>query len=149
MNGRVYQCGLFHLLCLGFVHVLNADKTSLAQCTCQRTIQAQNRGMAQRVFEGRNDAILNESDILITESHIAVSGQRFLWGDLGIVQMVKPSGWLMRLLTGGKPLYQLRIAVKGTSAAKTIFNTQDARLAQRIEHAISTVAQRRGASREI
>jgi len=68
---------------------------------------------------------------------------------LGIVQVVKPSGWLMRLLTGGKPLYQLRIAPKGTTVAKTIFNTQDARLAQRIEQAINTVAQRRGASREI
>jgi hypothetical protein len=105
--------------------------------------------MAQRVLEGRNDAILNECDIVIAESHIAVYAQRYLWGDIGIVQVVKPSGWLMRLLTGAKPLYQLRIAVKGTSAAKTIFNSQDARLAHRIEQAINAVAQRRGASREI
>ena len=105
--------------------------------------------MAQQAFENRNDAILDECDIVITESHIAVSGQRFLWGDLGIVQVVKPSGWLMRLLNGGKPLYQLRIAIKGTSDAKTIFNTQDARLARRIEQAINTVAQRCGANREI
>jgi hypothetical protein len=34
-------------------------------------IQAQNREMAQQVYESRNDAILNECDIVTAESHIA------------------------------------------------------------------------------
>jgi hypothetical protein len=95
-----------------------------------------------------NEAILSQIGLVITESDITTPGKSFSWGELGIVQIVKPKG-LARLLTRQPTSYQLRVAKKGATMAETIFSTEDAALARRIEQAINTVAQKRGASREL
>lgn len=41
-----------------------------------------------------SDPVLSQGDLVITESDITAVGQRFSWGELGIVQIVKPKDWL-------------------------------------------------------
>ncbi len=95
--------------------------------------------------------ILSEGGIVITEWHISASGQRFAWGDLGFVQIAKPSGWLVRVLGKEGQVYQLRVARKGkpAAAAKAIFCTEDLGFVGRIQEAINEVARRRGGRREV
>lgn len=91
--------------------------------------------------------ILSEAGLVITESEVSASGKTFTWGELGIVQIVKPRG-LARLLSL-RGSYELRVAKKGATMPERIFSTEDAALARRIEQAINTVARKRGASREL
>jgi hypothetical protein len=104
-------------------------------------------GEHQRNLSTTNQPILSEGGLVITESHVAESGKTYSWGELGIVQIAKPRG-LARLLTR-QAFYELRVAKKGATTPETIFSTDDAALARRIEEAINTVARKRGASREL
>jgi len=78
--------------------------------------------------------LLDQDGVRITSTHLSASGKSFKWNNLGIVRLTK-RGFL-------KPTFQLIISTKKDAALCSIFETQDAALAKKIEAAINDVSNR-------
>jgi hypothetical protein len=90
--------------------------------------------------------LLNQNGIVITMTHLAVSGKSFTWRSLGFVKVVRIGGILTKLL-GRPPTFHLMISTKADPNLVSVFNSKDAGLMKRVEEAINRVAKCLGVER--